>query len=95
LRFAPSLVGQVSQLGETARPAGIVDQDVDPAELLYGRIDHLLHVGLNPGIRRHEQKATVLAQFGNRLLALVRRAAGITTDAPGGAPLHPVRACRR
>ncbi len=53
-RVVERLVGQVDDGGVVARPAGVVDHDVDAAEVLDGRVDDALAVLADLGVAGDE-----------------------------------------
>ena len=69
--FVPRLVGQLVDRGEPVRAAGVVDEDVDAAEVLGGAVDQRLDLGLLTHVAGDEVGAVRGAHLRQRLLALV------------------------
>ena len=73
--FVPGLVGQLVDAGEAVRAAGVVDQDVDAAEVIGDAVDQRLRLGLVADVAGDEARAIGTAHLVQRLLAFVGRSA--------------------
>ena len=65
------MIGEVDQRLQIARPAGIVHQNVERAEMGDGRVDETFEVGLVHHVARHEQTVCARADFFQHLRALL------------------------